>query len=171
MTRATIVLLFAALGCAPRTGPDAGATAAMRGQAPDFELPLLRGGSARLSDHLGRDVVLVDFWATFCEPCLLAMPELDRLYAKYRSRGLVVFGVSVDEAAAAGRVRSEVNKLGVSFPILLDQETRVLSLYNPRATAPYSVLIGRDGRVLGRREGYTSGDREELEREIVLALH
>lgn len=158
-------------GCAPSPGPANDATRALPADAaPDFELPALAGGSVRLHDHLGKDVVLLDFWATFCQPCLVAMPELERLYAKYRARGLVVLGVSIDETAAQGRVRGEVAKLGVTFPILLDQETRVVSLYNPRATAPYSVLIGREGRVVGRREGYVHGDEQKLEQEIVRAL-
>jgi peroxiredoxin len=166
----TFGLLFV-LGCAPAPAPAAGPSGALPADAaPDFELPALRGGSVRLHDHLGKDVVLLDFWATFCQPCLVAMPELDRLYAKYRTRGLVVLGVSIDEAAAQGRVRGEVAKLGVSFPILLDQETRVVSMYNPRATAPYSVLIGREGRVIGRREGYVHGDEQKLEQEILAAL-
>lgn len=163
--------LLTALGCAPTSGgPTATSAARPSDGAPDFELPLLSGGSFRLSEHLTREAVLLDFWATFCTPCLRAMPELDRLYDKYRSQGFLVLGVSIDEAAAAGRVRSEVAKLGVDFPILLDQETRVVALYNPRATAPYSVLIGRDGRVRSRHEGYAPGDAEDLEREIIEAL-
>jgi hypothetical protein len=63
-----------------------------------------------------------------------------------------------------------VQKLGITFPILLDQETRVVALYNPRATAPYSVLIGRDGRVLRRQEGYTPADHDELARAVDAAL-
>jgi peroxiredoxin len=163
-----LVLVF---GCAPTPGAANDATRALpTDAAPDFELPALAGGSVRLHDHLGKDVVLLDFWATFCQPCLVAMPELDRLYVKYRAQGLVVLGVSIDESAAQGRVRGEVAKLGVTFPILLDQETRVVSMYNPRATAPYSVLIGREGRVVGRREGYVHGDERKLEQEIVKAL-
>lgn len=144
--------------------------AAGDGAPPDFELPALNGGRVRLSDHLGKDVILLDFWATFCEPCLLAMPTLDEIYRKQKGRGFVVLGVSLDEAGNAARVRGEVQKLGVSFPILLDQDTRVAALYNPRATAPYSVLIGRDGRVLRRQEGYTAADRAELEQAIEAAL-
>jgi cytochrome c biogenesis protein CcmG/thiol:disulfide interchange protein DsbE len=163
--------LFLVIGCAPSPGATGDATRDLPvDAAPDFELPALGGGSVHLHDHLGKDVVLLDFWATFCQPCLVAMPELDRLYAKYRAQGLVVLGVSIDEAAAQGRVRGEVAKLGVDFPILLDQETRVVSLYNPRATAPYSVLISRQGRVIGRREGYVRGDEQKLEAEILKAL-
>jgi peroxiredoxin len=149
----------------PSSAPAAGS-----GTAPDFELSTLAGGHERLSDQLGKKVVLIDFWATFCEPCLLALPNLDALYRKYAARGFVVYGVSIDEQSSASRVRAEVSKLGLSFPILLDQDTRVIALYNPRATAPYSVLVGRDGRVLRRQEGYTGSDRDALDQAIDGAL-
>ncbi len=175
--RFALALFGAALGsaCAPApAGGDAqspaGATTAERGTSPDFELPALDGGRVRLSEHRGKNVVLVDFWATFCEPCLLAMPHLDELYQKYRDRGFVVLGVSIDGSGSAAKVRGEVEKLGVTFPILLDQETQVVALYNPRTSAPYSVLIDRDGRILKRREGYTTGDRAELEADIAAAV-
>jgi peroxiredoxin len=154
------------------SGPGAarGAPEASRSTPPDFELETLSGDTARLGDHLGKDVVLVDFWATYCEPCLTSMPHLDALYEKYKARGFVVLGVSIDGPDSVAQVRAEVQKLGVHFPILLDQETRVVSLYNPRTSAPYSVLIGRDGRVRNKREGYTTGSAGALEADIVAAL-
>jgi len=141
-----------------------------RPRPADFELATLDGKSVRLADHLGKDVVLIDFWATFCKPCLLAMPHLDELYRKHKSEGFVVLGISIDGPDSIAEVRSEVKKLGVSFPILLDQETRVIGLYNQRASAPFSVLIGRDGAILQKREGYTTGDAGEVERDIEAAL-
>jgi peroxiredoxin len=161
---------LAASACARADGPAAAAPASERPRAADFELSTLDGGSVRLSDHLGRDVVLVDFWATFCKPCLAAMPHLDELYRKHEARGFVVLGVSIDGPDSIAEVKNEVQKLGVSFPILLDQETRVIGLYNPRASAPFSVLIGRDGEVLHKREGYTTGDAGQIERDIEAAL-
>jgi peroxiredoxin len=140
------------------------------GAAPDFELETLDGDTVRLGDHLGKSVVLVDFWATYCEPCLVSMPHLGALYEKYKARGFVVLGVSLDGPNSVAQVRAEVQKLGVTFPILLDQETRVVGLYNPRTSAPYSVLIGRDGRIRAKREGYTTGGAEALEKDIVAAL-
>ena len=162
--------LVLASGCGGAQTSGAPSPAASRDLAPDFELETLSGGRERLADHRGRDVVLVDFWATFCEPCLLALPELDALYRRERARGFVVLGVSIDEASSSARVRTEVQKLGLSFPILLDQDTRVVSQFNPRASAPYSVLVGRDGRVLRRQEGYTPGERGALEAAIDDAL-
>jgi peroxiredoxin len=158
------------LGCAPAApsahDPSPGAAA----RPPDFELPRLDGGTERLSAHFGKDVVLVDFWATFCKPCLRAMPELDALYRSRQARGFVVLGVSIDGPGSTADVQAAVARLGVSFPILLDQESRAVALYNPRASAPFSVLIGRDGAVLAQREGYTTGSHDGLERDIDAAL-
>lgn len=165
--------LFLLAGCAgpavgPATSQASGASAAAR--PPDFELPRLDGGTERLSDHFGKDVVLVDFWATFCKPCLRAMPDLDALYRARRERGFVVLGVSIDGPGSTADVQAAVSRLGVTFPILLDQESRAVALYNPRASAPFSVLIGRDGRVLGQREGYTTGADASIEHDVDAAL-
>src|SRR3954468_3985178 len=137
---------------------------------PDFELSTVDGKSERLSEHLGKEVVLLDFWATFCEPCLAGMPHLDALYREHHAQGFVVFGISIDGPDSVAQVKTTVSKLGISFPILLDQETRVVALYNPKTSAPYSVLIGRDGRILKKQEGYTTGNADALERDLESAL-
>lgn len=137
---------------------------------PDFELDALDGSSVRLSDHLGKDVVLIDFWATYCDPCLAAMPHLNQLYRTHQSRGFVVLGVSIDGPESIAEVRTTVARLGVEFPILLDDDSNVVSKYNPKLSAPFSVLIGRDGGVLRKREGYTTGKAAELDRDVESAL-
>lgn len=164
------VLVTGLVLCSACAGPGPEGPGSATTRPPDFELTTLDGSSVRLSSHLGREVVLLDFWATYCEPCLRAMPQLDALYLKYRSRGFVVLGIAIDGADALSEVRSEVQKLGIHFPILLDQDTRVVALYNPKTSAPFSVLIGRDGRVLIKREGYTSGSTDSLERDLLAAL-
>jgi peroxiredoxin len=137
---------------------------------PDFELSTVDGRSERLSEHLGKEVVLLDFWATFCEPCLAGMPHLDALYRQHKAEGFVVLGIDIDGPDSIAQVKTAVSKLGVSFPILLDQETRVVALYNPKTSAPYSVLIGRDGRILKKQEGYTTGDAAAVDRDVLAAL-
>lgn len=166
--------LAAAAGCSGASGSGAsGASAQAQTKQvapPDFELTTVDGKSERLSEHLGKEVVLLDFWATFCEPCLAGMPHLDALYRAHRAEGFVVLGISIDGPDSVAQVKTTVSKLGISFPILLDQETRVVALYNPKTSAPYSVLIGRDGRVIARQEGYTSGKGEVLKQNIERAL-
>jgi peroxiredoxin len=157
-------------GCTAPAPSGTAADASTSALPPDFELPRLGGGSERLSSHFGQHVVLVDFWATFCKPCLRSMPELDALYRERKDRGFVVLGVSIDGPGSTADVQAEVSRLGVSFPILLDEESRAVSLYNPRASAPFSVLIGRDGRVLAKREGYTTGSHDALVADVDAAL-
>jgi peroxiredoxin len=148
----------------------AGASQKLEVSPPDFELSTVDGKSERLSEHLGKEVVLLDFWATFCEPCLAGMPHLDALYRAHRQEGFLVLGIAIDGPDSVAQVRTLVSKLGVSFPILLDQETRVVALYNPKTSAPYSVLIGRDGRILKKQEGYTTGDSASVDRDVIAAL-
>ncbi len=154
------------------TAPSTPGEVAQGGGAkpPDFELSTLDGSSVRLSDHLGKEVILMDFWATFCDPCMAAMPHLDALYKKHKAEGFLVLGISIDGPDSAAQVKSTVAKLGVSFPILLDQETRVVALYNPKTSAPFSVLIGRDGSIITKKEGYTTGDSTAVDKDIEAAL-
>lgn len=156
-------------GCSAREASGGATPSSGHSRPPDFELPTLDGQTVRLSDYLGRDVILIDFWATYCKPCLTAMPELEALYREHKDRGLVVLGVSLDAADQLDDVRVQVSKSGVTFPILLDQETRVVALYNPRTSAPYSVLIGRDGRILHKQEGFVSTSGS-LEADVIAAL-
>lgn len=164
---------------AARTADSAAAAPAHETQAPggavvahppDFELDAISGQSVRLSDLVGNKVVLLDFWATYCDPCLAAMPHLQEVYSKYRDRGLVVLGISIDGPESSANVRSTVAKLGVEFPILLDADSRVVALYNPKTSAPYSVLIGKDGRILAQQEGFTTGSAASLDQAIEQAL-
>jgi thiol-disulfide isomerase/thioredoxin len=143
---------------------------AITNRPPDFELETLDGDVASLDEYLGKDVILIDFWATWCDPCLTAMPHLETLYKKYKDQGFVVLGVNIDGPDSMAEVRSKVAQLGVTFPILLDSETRVVALYNPKTSAPYSVLIARDGQVLAKKEGYTAGDAGSLDADIQKAL-
>jgi peroxiredoxin len=139
-------------------------------QPPDFELDSLDGDTIRLNDLLGKQVILLDFWATYCDPCLTAMPHLQAVYERYAGSGLTVLGISIDGPESIANVRSTVARLGVKFPILLDDESRVVAQYNPRTSAPFSVLIGRDGQILAQQEGFTTGNGKALEDAVAKAV-
>src|SRR5262249_42252193 len=159
---ALAVAFCAVLGCGGANGParDAVPRESEGALAPDFQLDDVQGGIFLLSSHRGRSVVLLDFWATWCDPCKVEIPHLARLYDKYKEHGLVIVAISIDGPESIAQVRGDARNMGIPFPVLLDQETRVVAMYNPRRTAPYSVLIGRTGRVARRHEGYTPGDEE-----------
>ncbi len=130
--------------------------------APDFTLRTLGGPNQRLQEQRGR-VVMINFWATWCGPCRQEMPELNKLYDKYRSAGFVLFGVNVDEDT---RLASEIaSKLGVKFPVLLDTEKKVSKLYD-LTTMPSTILVDRDGKVRYIHHGYRTGYEDSYDKQI-----
>ena len=163
---ALLALAAASVSCAG--GQDGGGRRSA-GDAPDFALRDLSGRTVRLSDHRGK-VVLVNFWATWCVPCRVELPHLERLYRQYAPQGLVVLGVSIDGPESAAEVDPQARRYGLTFPVLMDQDTRVVALYNPKKTAPFTVIIGRDGAVVHRREGYHAGDEVEVEADLKALL-
>lgn len=136
----------------------------------DFSLETLDGNTVALSDYVGKNVVLVDFWATWCEPCLAAMPHFNDLYSKYKNDGFMLLSVSVDGPESVAEVRSYVHRQGLTFPVLLDQESRAISLYNSKGGVPFSVLFAKDGTVLHKRDKIMPGDEEAIDKEIAKAL-
>jgi len=151
-------------------GDDAERSASRTKKTADFTLETIDGKTVSLSDYVGNSVVLLDFWATWCEPCLQAMPHLNEIYRKHQKSGFVLLSISMDGPDTVAEVRSYARRQNLSFPILLDEESRAVSLYNPRRSAPYAVLIARDGSILHRRDGFRSGDEVAIEAEVVEAL-
>ncbi len=136
----------------------------------DFSLETVDGKTVSLSDYVGKKVILLDFWATWCEPCLAAMPHLNEIYKDHKDEGFVLLSISMDGPDTVAEVRSYTQRHNLDFPVLLDQESRAVSLYNPKRSAPYSVLIAKDGTILHKRDGYQPGDEVEIEDEVVEAL-
>jgi peroxiredoxin len=140
----------------------AGAVIAPSAAAPDFTLRTLDGPNMRLAEQRGR-VVMINFWATWCGPCRQEMPQLSKLYDKYRASGFVLFGVNVDDDV---RNATEVAaKLAVSFPVLLDTDKTVSKLYD-LSTMPSTVLVDRDGKVRYVHRGYLTGYEDTYERQV-----
>lgn len=143
-----------------------GARSATGATAVDFALDDIEGNRFRLSDHLGQKVIVLDFWATWCDPCKASMPHLIELYEKHKDDGLLVVGVSIDGPESIAQVKKDVAQMGMTFPVVLDTESRVVANYNPRRSAPYSVVIDKNGHVVKRHDGYTAGDEIEMARVV-----
>jgi len=114
-------------------------------QAPDFTLNLLNGEETALRDYRGQ-VVMLNFWATWCAPCRKEMPEMQDLWQKFKDKGFVVLAISEDEGHEK-RIKGFVKKLGLSFPILLDPQGEVSDRYKSTGL-PTTFLIDRDGKVV-----------------------
>ena len=117
---------------------------------PDFVLVALDGAPWSLSQLRG-SVVLLNFWASWCEPCQRELPQLQRLHERHSADGLVVLGVSDEDL---GRARQYLDELGIGYPSLRDVDGSVMQGYRINAI-PTSLIIGRDGQLVKRMEGYT----------------
>lgn len=113
--------------------------------APDFTLSTLAGESITLSDLRG-EAVLVNLWASWCVPCRTEMPAMQRVYERYRDEGFTILAVNVTNQDNLPAVQAFVDEFGLSYPILLDVDGSVSSMYQLRAF-PTSYFIGRDGRI------------------------
>lgn len=169
-----IFVAFAAALLACGSGQPGATTAASPTEsagsvAPDFTGRDIAGNTFRLSDQHGK-VVLLDFWATFCEPCKAEFPHLRALYESDRDKGLLVVGVAIDGPETVADVPSFVKRFDLGFPIVTDEDSRIASLYNPKKSMPLSVLIDRAGHVVTVREGYNPGEEKLVAADVDKAL-
>ncbi|PIE20229.1 MAG: resA protein [Proteobacteria bacterium] len=166
---AAAALALAACGStAATTGGQAGGAGGSN--LPTFQASDLDGGLFSLSDHLGKDVVLISFWATYCEPCKAEMPVLQHLHETYAPKGLAIVSVSLDGPDTVAGVKPFIRRQRYTFPVVVDEDTAIAQAYNPTAAAPFTVLIGRDGKVAKRIEGFQPSEAGELEATIARLL-
>ncbi len=130
--------------------------------APDFTLQSSTGENVRLAEQRGQ-VVMLNFWASWCGPCRKEMPLLDAMYQRYSSAGFVLYGVNVEEDNTDAK--KLLKELGVTFPVLFDTESKASSLYNVDAM-PTTVVIDKKGQVRFVNRGYKDGDENKYRDQI-----
>jgi peroxiredoxin len=132
--------------------------------APDFSLPNLAGGELSLSAYRGK-VVLLDFWATWCDPCRDEIPRFVDLQTKFGDRGLQIIGVSMDDGPEP--VRDFYQRFKMNYPVVIGN-AKIGELYGGVLGLPIAFLVGRDGRIYSKHTGAT--DSSVFEKEILNLL-
>jgi thiol-disulfide isomerase/thioredoxin len=145
---------------------EAAAGAGCPADAPDanleFTLKDMHGRDVRLADYRGK-VIVLDFWATWCGPCRLEIPGFVELQEKYRSRGLEVVGISVDDPIEA--LPPFAREFNMNYKVLVGRDRHdVFDAFGPIMGFPTTLLIGRNGKICRREIGLTT--KEDFEREI-----
>ena len=138
----------------------------VEGAAPDFTLKSKAGSNIRLQDLRG-EVVLLNFWASWCGPCRQEMPLMDEIYQQYKDLGFTILAVNVDEDPAdADRFLAAVP---VSFPVVYDSQSKVSEMYKVDAM-PTTIMIDRDGRKRFLHRGYKVGYEDEYAQQVKLLV-
>lgn len=165
MTRRLLLLLvaFSTLGaCATMGGAS---------NVPAIAVQDVAGKTQYLTDYIGNGkVVVMSFWATWCQPCRQELGVLEKLYRKHKEEGLEVIAVNSDGPEGQSGVRSFVMQQGWSFPVLLDTETRVAALYNPRKQMPMMHIFDRQGKTVYSHATFQPGEAAALKAKVLEIL-
>ncbi len=166
-TLLALTLLFTACETTGATRPPGAAAATVPGApAPALAGPRIDGAPFDLAAQRGK-LVLVDFWASWCEPCRRELPVLEALYREHAAAGLVVVGVSLDEQQADAE--DFLKQVQLSFPIVFDGDRSLGKTWSP-PKMPSVYLIERDGTIARVFEGEKPGQLDELKAEVVRRL-
>ena len=137
-------------------------------QFPNVKLEKLQGGgSVDLSAYKGK-IVVVDFWASWCEPCKVEHPALNKLQAKYKDKGLVVLGVNLDENKADALTFLKDHP--VSLELVHDGAKKALTEKLEIEVMPTSFILDKTGKIAVRHEGFRAGDEKKIEKEVANLL-
>ncbi len=129
--------------------------------APDFNLRSPEGRRVHLKSMLEDGPVLLDFWATWCKPCVKAMPKIQEIHDQYHTRGLIVVGVNEDGPRGQPTVKPFLRARKLTFPIALDLDGGVRKRMRVSAL-PSTVLIDQDGEIVFRQTGFVKGQEDLL---------
>ncbi len=121
--------------------------------APDFTLKTMSGNNLNLNEQRG-NIIVINFWASWCGPCRTEMPILQEFHDQYEDLGVAVWGVNVEQENQAGL--DYIKELGVDFPIFFDASNQISAAYNVEAM-PTTVIIDRHGKVRSVFRGYQKG--------------
>lgn len=134
--------------------------------APDLRLDT-RDGAVNLKDFKGR-VVYLDFWASWCKPCVKSFPWMQTMHASYKSQGLEIVAINLDKNR--GLAEDFLKKVTVDFTVAFDQKGEAAKSYELRGM-PTSYLIGRDGKIYATHIGFREKDKSKLELAIQQLLN
>jgi thiol-disulfide isomerase/thioredoxin len=150
------LLLVAFAIAQEKESPNEAAKALIGKPAPDFKLDLLAGGQAKLADHKGKHVVIIDFWATWCAPCVAELPMIAEIAKSRADKGVVFYPINEEEEVADIKAFLEEKKL-TDLKVALDKDGNVSKAYlvDP---LPQTVIIGKDGIVKSVLIGIKSKD-------------
>ena len=143
-----------------------GAKVEIENKLPKMSLKLLNGKLINISSFLENGPILINFWATWCAPCLKEMKFLDKFNKKYIDSGFQVVSINTDTPRSLSKVKSFVKSREYSFNILLDPKSEYIRKAGGKVL-PYLLLVNTDGTIFKRHMGYNPGDEITLEKEIL----
>ncbi|RLC45666.1 MAG: hypothetical protein DRH57_07545 [Candidatus Cloacimonadota bacterium] len=138
-------------------------------KVPDFILEDINGDQVKFSALLGKVPIILDFWATWCKPCMKELPSLDNLQTKYDTL-ITAVCISIDGPRSIARARGIIKSQKFSFLTLFDPNSEVQKLFNV-TVIPRTFIVNKDGKIVYDHTGYKRGDEKHLEEMLLNLLH
>lgn len=133
---------------------------------PDFSLKKIDGTQFSISDVLGKKIIIIDFWATWCKPCKKLLKKLDELGHEFRDQ-VIVLAISTDESSSFARIESFVKSRGYKFTVLLDPDSIVSGIFNPAGTIPYTMIVDLNRKIVFTHTGYVPGIEKKIREKVI----
>jgi peroxiredoxin len=131
----------------------------------DFNLPNIKGSAYKLSEYRGK-VVMVSFWATWCRPCQVELPIMQKIWKEYRKEGFEFLSVNIEPTGEKKRIARLAKQKKYEFPILLDSDSKFLESQHPSLQLPFSILLDKKGHIVFRQTGYIPDSEKKIVTEI-----
>ena len=130
-----------------------------KAQSINFETKDIDNNWVNLKDLSGERFTVIDFWATWCKPCVNALPKLNKLSEQYKTDGINFIGISVDGPRNQAKVKPFTQTLGISYPVVFDSDQELFSEMNA-SVLPTLIVLNNKGKEVYRHEGFQPGDEE-----------
>ena len=132
---------------------------------PGYKLKTTDNTISSVEELKGEKITILDFWATWCKPCVTSIPKINSIYEEFKDSGVQVIGANIDDPRNMAKVKPFAVSIGINYPILLDPNQELLAEYNVTAI-PTLVILNHKGEVLLVHEGFNPGDEQLLKQEI-----
>jgi cytochrome c biogenesis protein CcmG/thiol:disulfide interchange protein DsbE len=129
---------------------------------PDFSLQDLNGSQFHMRDRIGKEIVIITFWAMWCSPCKQLLTKLEKMRLEHPD--LLVLAISADDSSTLAGVKPYVSGKNFGFTVLLDTDSKVLRMFDPEKKIPVTVVADRTGNIVYSRIGYLPGDEKEIQK-------
>lgn len=138
-------------------------------QFPEIELKNLDNKYVQLEDIKGAQLTVIDFWATWCKPCLASIPKIDQLALEFQEKGVAFWGINIDSPRNQSKVKPFVRSMNISYPVFLDGDQKLMNYLNV-SVMPTILILNSKGKVLYFHEGYQPGDETLIQEKITQLL-
>jgi thiol-disulfide isomerase/thioredoxin len=131
----------------------------------EFQLETSEGQVKKYSELKGEELTVVDFWATWCKPCVNSIPKLVEISDEYSEKGVKFIGISIDSPRNLSKIRPFAESIGINYPVLLDLDQEVLRDFNV-SVIPTLTVIDKNNEIVYMHEGFAPGDESEIRKEL-----